>query len=288
MRALLLMAVVAGMVSIGQVQDVSALGLKVAPLEYKTTLKKDEVQQGFVDVSNPSSVAVNVSTSVQAFKQINNDGGLQFYDEGLVSTGIRPELKQFELGPRESLRLFFSVDGRTLPEGDVYAALFFSTEPSAEQPGVGQSVRVGTILSIINTTPGSRKAEVTGVRMPLIQLDDTAKGTYSIKNTGPETSGFYPEVKVSVWPGSSKTLDGSLVFGGRERTNDFSAVTGYGLHRVEVAYGDSTRSQWVLTLAPWMLILGLLVTIVVGVEIMLLRRRKKAAKSANRKSHSTS
>lgn len=268
---------------------VSALGLKVAPLEYKATLKENERLDGFVDVSNPSARKVSVQVTVQGFKQIDNDGGLQFFDDERLSTGIRPELTSFELGPREALRLAFSIDGKSLPEGDVYAALFLTTEPTQPQAGVGQSVRIGTLLSLVNKNPGPRQAELTGLGLPLIQLSDVAKGSYSIRNTGPEGTGFYPKVRLASWPGGqSKDQEGSLVFGGRERTNDISMQLGYGIHRVEASFGDSKKGQWVVLIAPWMLVTGLLVVLVLAIELLLLKRRRRAAKSTARKATPTS
>ena len=264
----------------------SALGLKVAPLEYKTTLKEGEQKQGFVDVSNPSSQIVSVRTSVQAFKQIDDDGGLQFYDDQAVAAGVKPELETFELGPREALRVFFTIDGNILPEGDIYAALFLTTEPKQAQNGLGQLVRVGTILSIVNKTPGDRSAKVTGLTLPFLQLSDTLNGTYRIKNTGKEGTGFYPTVRAVSLPGSTtKNVESSLVFGGRERSNDFTLSSGYGIHNVEIGYGDSKKSQWVIAVAPWMLIGLLLVIVVVGIELLLLKKRRKSKPKKHSKSH---
>lgn len=254
-----------------------ALGLKVAPLEYRATLKNGEVQQGFIDVSNPSAQGVTVKVSVQAFKQINNEGGLQFYDDPQVSGGVKLDLTNAELGPREALRLYFSIDSKALPEGEVYAAIFLTTDPKQPRNGVGQLVRVGTLLSIVNQTPGQRKAEITSVTLPFIQLTDEVRGTYSIRNTGGEDTGFYPKVKLSSRPwGADQETEASLVFGGRERTNNFSYKAGLGVRYIEVAYGDSRRGQWVLTVAPWMIIIALFIVLILGMELLLFRRRRKS------------
>lgn len=255
----------------------SAIGLKVQPLQYKAAVKNGENLQGFIDVSNPSSVAVNVSVSVQGFRQINNDGGLEFYQDERLSAGIRPEQSSLELGSREAIRLYFTIAGKTLPQGDIHAALFFTTEPAQAQSGVGQSVRVGTLLSLVNETPGVRKATLTGFSAPLLQLDDTINGEYRIKNTGPKDTGFYPTVEVTAWPnGSARQVEGSLVFGGRERTNDVTYKTGYGIHRINVKYGQSSASRWVISVAPWMVVLGLFVLVIVAIELLLIKRRRKS------------
>lgn len=267
----------------------SALGLKVAPLEYKSSLKEGERKQGVVDVSNPSTQAVKVAVSVQAFRQIDDNGGLQFYDDTQISAGIKPELQTLELGPREAIRLAFTIDGSVLPEGDIFAAIFFTTEPVQPRNGVGQLVRVGTLVSLVNKSPGQRSAKVSDLNLPFVQLDSTAKGTYHITNTGSTKSGFYPTVHVSSWPGGeTQHIQSSLVFGGRERSNDFSYATGYGLHLVEVSFGGSKKSQWVVTVAPWMLVTVLLIVLLIGIELLLLKKRRKSRKKLPSKPASTS
>lgn len=271
------------------VNNASALGLKVAPLEYKATLKENGIQQGFVDVSNPSAQSVKVRASVQAFRQIDDNGGLQFYDDEQIAAGVKTDIETFDMGPREATRLYFTVDGKLLPEGDVYAAIFLTTDPTSSHNGVGQLVRVGTILSIVNKTPGERSAKITKINLPFFQLTDTAKGTYAVKNTGTREGGFYPVVTISAWPGGkTKQQDSSLVFGGRERSNDFSYQTGFGIHSVTVEYGDSSQSQWVVLIAPWMMILALFITLIIGIELLLLKRRRAAAKISHKTTTPTS
>lgn len=269
-------------------QSVSALGLKIAPLEYKSMLADKERKRGFIDVSNPSGQPVSVIITVQAFRQIDNNGGLQFYEDKQIQSGITPELTTIEIGPREAVRIAFTIDGSQLPEGDVYAAIFFTTDPKQPRNGVGQLVRVGTIFSIVNKTPGERSATVTGLNLPFLQLSDTVGGTYKVKNTGKEGSGFYPGVNVSSWPGNAQTtVESSLVFGGRERSNDFSLRTGYGIYRVDVGFGDSKKSRWVVAIAPWMLIASLLVLVIIGIELLLLKKRRKARPKSHSKSHAS-
>lgn len=256
-------------------QPAAASGLKIAPLEYRSTLTDGETKRGFVDISNPAAEAISVRVTVQAFRQIDDDGGLQFYDDTQLNVGIIPELTTLELGSREAIRLFFTINGKSLPAGDVYAALFFTTEPKQAQNGVGQSVRVGTLLSLVNGSPSERNAEITALSLPIIQFDNQVKGSYRVKNTGPKDSGFYPTVTVSSWPvGRAKQTESSLVFGGRERSNDFTYGSGYGIHRIDVGYGGSKKSQWVLTIAPWMVVAALLVILIVSVELLLLKKRR--------------
>lgn len=290
LRLLSLAALTVGLLAVLPAADVSAIGLKVAPLEYKATLKENEVQRGFIDVSNPSAQSITTRITVQAFKQIDDNGGLQFYDDEQTAAGIKPELETLDMGPREAVRVFFTIDSKSLPEGDVFAAVFFSTDPRTPTNGIGQSVRVGTIISVVNKNPGLRRADVVDINLPFIQLTGDVSGAYTVKNTGPEGTGFYPVVSISSWPsGKPQQVESSLVFGGRERANDFKYETGLGIHRVEVAYGSSKKSQWVIAVPSWMLVVILLVLLIVAIEILLFKKRRKShEKSTPKTPRSTS
>lgn len=275
----IVMIVLSILVGTVAVIDTYALGLKVAPLEYRTTLKKGERQEGFIDVSNPSTQKVTIRTSVQAFRQINDDGGLKFYDDEQIEAGIKPELATFTLGARQALRLYFTIDGTKLPKGDCFAALFLTSSTATPRTGVGQLVRVGTLFSIVNQTPGERKAEVTGLNLPFFQLSDEVKGSYKVKNTGSGASGFYPTVTIKESPGGhTKNQTSSLSFGGRERENDFTLATGAGLRYIEVGYGDSRRGAWALLLESWMVAVIGIVGLIIVTELILLHRRRKATR----------
>lgn len=253
----------------------AALGLKVTPLEYRTTLQKNEKKKAFIDVSNPSGQTINVRTSVQAFRQINNEGALQFYSDPVIEAGIQTDLETFQLGPREAVRMFIQVDGQKLSEGDVFAAVFFTTAPTQLKNGVGQLVRVGTLLSIVNNTPGERKAKVSKLTAPFWQMSEELNGSYSIKNIGQSKSGFYPKVTLSSWPsGKQHELVGSLVFGGRERENQFAYDIGVGIHKIEVSYGNSKQERWVVTMPAWLVIALVIIVTIVVAELLLMKRRR--------------
>lgn len=255
--------------------DTSALSLKIAPLDYNATLEKAEVKKGYVDVSNPEYQPVNVELDVQAFRQIDNEGSIQFYDDEQIDAGILLDYDTLKLGPREAVRVYFLLDGTKLPSGDVFAAIFASIVPESEEAAT-QSVRVGTILQIVNGTPGERIAEVTAADIPFVQFGETLSGSYTIKNTAGEksTSGFSPEVQVSLLPfKTTQTVESPLVFAGRERANDFSLTFNrFGVYRVNVEYGDSVQSRWVLLLTQQGL--AILALVVVGsIGLVLLIRR---------------
>lgn len=239
----------------GYSSTASAMSLKVAPLEYKTELSKGEKKKGFIDVSNPTGQRVVVRAAAQAFKQVDDKGSLQFVDNEAIRAGVKLDLDEFELGPREAVRMYFMLDGTKLPQGDVFAAIFFSTGATGTKDGVAQRVRVGTILSIVNGTPGARQAEITGLNTSFIQMSDTIRGSYTIKNTAdPEKStGFYPDVKLSVSPwGEQKQQTGKLIFAGRSRENSFEIKAPWvGMYLISVRFDDnSSRSQLVLVVKP--------------------------------------
>ncbi len=237
---------------------VGAVSLQLAPLDVKTTLKKDENQKGFLDIANPSSVPVTVNTSVQAFRQINSKGDLEFYDDPKIRAGVLLDLDKITIEPQGVFRMYYVISSTKLPEGDISAVIFF-TSSGNEAAGVNSAVRVGTLLHITNGQPGERQAEITGLSLPFWQLSSQVQGDYTVKNTSDPTKsgGFFPKVEVKVAPFiATQTVEASLVFPGIERQNTIAIpTTGFGLYRVDVSYGTSTRSSLVFIAAPWHLVL---------------------------------
>jgi hypothetical protein len=270
------------LVSLGiSAQPAHAMGLMVQPLQYNITLKQGERQKGFVDVTNPSSLVATVVTSVQAFRQIDNKGTLQFFDSTATKEGIIPDLNTFELGPRETVRLYFVVDGTKLPSGDVFAALFVTIQPpsTATVSGTRQTVRVGTILSIVNGTPGSRTADVTDLSVGFFQFNTKITGTYTVKNTADptKTTGFYPEVMIQMTPLQQRQASTSrLVYAGNTRTNPFELTTSrFGFYRISASYQGSQQSRWVFIVSGiwrWVALGTLAAGAVIGWWVTIRRR----------------
>lgn len=254
-----------------------AASLQVQPLLYNEQIQKGEKKKGFVDISNPTDTSVQVDTSVEAFRQIDDQGSLQFFASEAVENGITPDFDSFRLGPQQTMRMMFEVDGSLLPTGDVFAALFFTMSP--EQSGnVGQAIRVGTLFVLENGTPPTRQASVTELDVPLLNIGSTITGHYRIKNTAEsrQATGFMPMVSAKVAPfGQNHRIKSSLVFAGRERNNQLSLpLTHLGIYKLAVSYGDSTQSRWVV-LVPWWAVYGLVGLVLVILGWLLFRRLRR-------------
>lgn len=266
---------------LGYASNTSAVSLKIAPLEFRTELKKAEVKKGFFDVSNPEGSKQKVKLTVQAFRQIDDKGSLEFFDSEQVSAGVRLDLQELELDPRESHRVYFLLDGAKLPEGDVYGAIFASTVPESAN-GAEQAVRVGTLLSITNATPGSRIADVTKLDTSWLQIGDGLEAKVTLRNPASQNTatGFYPVLKVTPKPYGSTTVKGPLIFAGHSRDIDYRQTGNYfgplwldfnsnGLSKGKFVFAVTGYWRW---LAPLAIVLILLVGILL-IKLNFFKRR---------------
>lgn len=232
--------------------SVRADALKIAPLNYDVQLEPGQKKKGFVDITNSESSKQKLEFKVQAFEQTAADGSLRFYDDKQIAQGVALDYSDYELEPGQTLRLAFLVDGSKLPQGDSFASIFASAKPNGQ--GASGTVRVGTILTILNGSPSGRQAEVTNLQVPFWQIGNLITGSYGIKNTSDpkKSTGFRPVVDVSLSPISYQTQNkSSLVFAGIERSNDFRIEgSRFGFYNVSVAYGDSKKDVWIFTATP--------------------------------------
>lgn len=238
----------------------AALSLKTQPLLYDASLAEGEKKKGFIDISNPSSATIRLKTSVQAFRQVDDDGNLAFYDDEQVAAGIIPDLAEFDLGPRQVMRMYFLLDGTKLPHGDVFASLFVTTTGDP-LPGTTQSVRVGTLFTVTNGTAASRHAQITQLQTNFFQFGDQITGSYRIKNTDDpaKKTGFRPQVAIRLEPwGAEKTDQSALTLAGVTRTNNFSIGDNtLGVYKLSVQYQDSKREQLVfVATGVWRYVMG--------------------------------
>lgn len=272
-----------GLASLGD-PPVFAQSLQIQPLLYRESFKPGEVKKGFINVSNGGAAKVTLVTEVQAFKQLDSKGNLQFFDSPQIARAVTPDLKEFELGPREALRLYFAVDSKKLPGGDNFAALFVRTKGDAKN-GIASNVRVGTLLVMENGRPGPRQASIQSLSAGFFQWGKGAALQASVKNTADpaKNTAFFPEVTATLKPlGGSTSVNqppGSpLIFAGITRDVPLQIPANLiGLYRLDVTAGQNTQSKWVFLVTGWWRWVVIIAAILlpVAVSSWWLRRSKR-------------
>lgn len=265
--------------------------LRIQPLEYRTSLAAGETKKGFIDITNPEGDALTITMSVKAFRQVDSEGRLEFYDDERIRDGIKLDYDEFELKPGETIRLFFVTDGSRLPSGDVFAAIFATTRAEEGASNVRQALQTGTLLSIVNGTPGARDAIVSDLDVPFFQIGPQLTGRYTIKNLSErgQVTGFYPSVSLSIQPLQSQhQIQSRLVFAGQSRTNEFAITDSrLGLYKLTLGHQDSRQSTWVfMATGVWAersLFLLVAVILAGGVLISALMRRRSYVRFKKRK-----
>lgn len=228
---------------IGVLFPAPAGAVRVVPLKYDVQLASGQTKKGFVDITNTEPAKMKFDFSVQAFKQVNGNGDLQFFDDEKIKAGIMLDYASYELEPHQTLRLVFLVDGTKLASGDSYAAIFASTGPAGG--AAAQSARAGTLLLVQNGSAGDHRAEITGITVSPLQIGSAITGLYTVKNTADskKSTGFSPRVDISVDPIHKNSVQPStLVFAGIERSNPFTIQTErFGFYKVTAAFGESKK-----------------------------------------------
>ncbi|MDB5178431.1 MAG: exported protein of unknown function [Patescibacteria group bacterium] len=258
-------------------------GIKLDPLKYEDVIAGANVRGGHIDVSNPSDTAVNIEAEVKGFKQADLDGNLEFFGDEPIKEAITLGLNQFELGPREAIRVSFSVDPAKLPRGGVYAAVFFRTVPPRQASGtsfVAESANVGTLL-LLQNGPGERIGQVTSFHLPFFQFGAGLSGRAEYKNTNHTSTpiAFSPGLETRVFPwGRPGKLKGPYVLPGSTRRLEVQRPGSY-LGLLPVSLIDSASDQgptlWVFacTGVYAYALLILLVMLAVFVAARLVRRQ---------------
>lgn len=258
-------------------------GLQLNPLRYDDVLSTDAVKNGFIDVANPSDTTVTIKTSVRGFRQADLDGNLAFFDDAALREGIIPGLKAFDLGPRESVRVVFTVNPVKLPRGGVYAAVFFSTVPQAASSAtsfITETANVGTLLILRNGGTGVKSGQIGRLALPFFQFGSAVRGQVVYHNTNRDTGGlaFAPKLEVKVLPWGTKSLfDGPFVMPTSSRRFDlFKPGSFLGLLPVTVhdqVAGD-TETAWVLAMTGWYrTLVPIVLALIVGILAFYLKRK---------------
>ncbi len=277
-----IIALVAATISVAIISPPSqALTLKIAPLSYQASLEQGEKQKGFVDIANPGAIPVVVKLHVQAFRQINDAGELEFYDNQQVSAGVQLDLNEVELGAHESLHLAFLLDGSKLPQGDVFAAILGTALISGGQGGATQSVQVGTLISATNGTPLGHEAVITRFDTPFLQIGDNVDANITVKNTADPKryTGFYPTISYEIWPFAKENVQGPLIFAGRSRDITLRQSGNYiGFVSVNVAAENNHQRKIIFVITGYWRWLSLLtlVALLAGSSLFYRHRNRRA------------
>jgi hypothetical protein len=217
--------------------------LRIAPLRYQAHLEIGQPKSGFVDASNPSGSPIHVSFQVEAFRQINDRGELEFYDDSRLAAAVTPALSEFDIGPREAVRARFTIDPAKLGPGGAYGVIFLRTIPTGQATGqIATSARVGTLLILDVGGTGTQSGSISSLQVPrLIFGHAQAPVTLSYSNTGTKATAlaFFPKLDLSFgFAGSPKTVTGPLVFPHRARVVKTTLHPGNAIGPVPVTVHD--------------------------------------------------
>lgn len=260
-------------------------GLQVNPLKYEDKLKTDKVHSGFIDVANPGDSEVHIQASVQGFRQADLDGNLAFFDSASLRSAIKPGLSEFDIGPRESIRVSFTVEPTKLPKGGVYAVIFFRTvAPAATSTSnsIFESANIGTLLILQNGEDLPNLGQIHRARLPWVQLGSGITGDIEYKNLSPEANGsaFYPSLVSKIYPwGKASTIKGPFIMPGSTRRFSFEKTGAYiGIIPVIISDANtrSVKTTWVLAVTGWYRWLcPMVIVLIMAVAPWWLRRHRR-------------
>jgi len=265
---LLIVVAVIGGVTLGFGSPVGAAdNLQIRPLQYRETLDVGQQKKGVVDIANGSDETENVTLKVQFFKQVSDDGTLQFFDDPDQADAITLDVDNVELKAKESARIGFTVDSSKLPQGDIFGVIFATTKHEDVPQTIVPSVQVGTLLLLQNGMAGPRTAAISSLNIGLFQFGSQIKGSVGVKNPAniDQATGFFPSMQVSVEPWGAQTkFEGPLVYAGRTRTFDDNVPSNqFGVYKVTVSANNAVESRYVF------LITGIWRVVVSGVFVFL-------------------
>lgn len=282
-----LRVIVLAVLSIGIVciagTPVAAESVRIQPLQYRTDLKRGEKKKGHVDIANPSGKAIDVKLYVSGFSQIDDKGSLTFFTNEQLSKGLLLDYDETRLEPWQTLRLYFLADGTKLPTGDVFATIFAETKPS-QQVGAATAARVGTLVMIVNQTPGPRNAEIAALTSSMLQIGSSVNGTIAVKNPAKKgaATGYFPKIRIAISPWGGKTeYQGPLLFAGNTRTVDFAIPSNmFGLYTIKVTVNNAEKSTLVFLITGWWrFVVPVIILLLIGIIIVVKRhglpRRKQ-------------
>lgn len=261
----------------------SAEGISIAPLKYQANLN-GQIKKGAVDIRNNSGVVQNFDIQIRAFRQINDKGELQFYEDPIISAGIIPDYQHFQLKPDATIHLYFQLNGQKLPKKRIFAALLAQATPAQRGYNITPVLRVGTLFLLKNGNGDPPKqGQISHWNVGLFQLGDSVNGSFDFKNTekGNEASGYFPNFTVN-GVGAIDKFSGDLVFPGIERQQSFDIPgSRIGIYKLQLTSdAKAGAEQWVVVLTGywrWLLPL-IIIAVILGVmsSLKLIRHSKHA------------
>lgn len=253
-----------------------AMSLRIQPASVTSSLSSNERKKGFVDIVNPTGNPVIVSLSVQAFRQVDSAGMLEFYDDSAVTKGLLLDYDKVELLGHEALRLYYVADGTKLPKHDVLAAIFATVSPKSEQ-SASAAVRVGTIV-VLQRDSVKRQLQIQDLEAPMIQLGDGIEARFALKNTAAPINAFYPDISVTTWPYGDENVTGPLVAAGNQRQIEYIKKGSYvGPLKLTIRSHGASKTLWVVAATGyWRWVLPAIL-FVGAVVLYIFRRHKRTA-----------
>ncbi|HWT39846.1 MAG TPA: hypothetical protein VN081_01040 [Dongiaceae bacterium] len=268
----------------------AADSLSIAPTEYKASLATGESKKGFVDVVNPAATATEIKLHVQAFRQVDDQGSLQFYDDATIAKGVKLDLTDVTLGPHEGVRVYFLLDGTQLPAGDVFAAIFASTVSASNTVESVPSAQVGTLLLLENGPAPAHHAIISNLSANWLQIGTAISMKMNVTNTDLADGaalGFIPRITFEFKPYSQQTVDGPLLFARRTRVVDYSQKGSYfGPVLLRATVDGQTQTKLIFAMTGYWQWLAPMIIVLLIAGIITLRAYLKARKSKHR-SHTT-
>lgn len=256
--------------------------LRLSPLKYEASLELGRSKVGYVQIDNPTGTSVSASLEVQGFRQINNDGSLEYFDDERLSAGIIPGVREVQIGPRESVRVKFTVNPNVLGPGGAYGVLFVrakSGELAASQ--INTSARVGTLIILDVAGSGTRAGAIRDVQIPSLSwgaADLPLRFSFSNTGSGGGALAFAPKFEISGAGGSLKST-GPFVFPGRTRSVDARLKLGSHFGPATLTIRDTVTGQevkrqiWVVSgIWRWVIPLFLVGIVIAGLLGLVIRR----------------
>jgi hypothetical protein len=269
--------------------------LKLSPLEIQEHLELGHPKIGYVEASNPTSTTAHITIEVQAFRQINDRGQLDYYNDQRIVAGIVPAQNSFDLGARETVRLKFSVDPNKLGPGGAYGVIFMrvtSGEQAASQ--INTSARIGTLLILDVAGKGTKSGQLTNVSINHAGYGATQLGiNFNFKNTGSGQSGlaYAPALQFRLgWSGPYHDVTGPFVFPGRTRvqTINLNAGSHVGLvpFRIEDIGSGHITTRWLFIVSgDWTWRLPIILMLISLVIFLWYKRRALTGRRGRRLRH---